>query len=360
MSFANFFSSLWHLNYFSDLRLIPFVWLMTLLGVVWAFLREDYHGEPKTLRGFLRFLLPAGMIRQRQIRLDLAFLIAKKLTRRAWGWAIIGHVAVAAVAYRGLTLLAPATPLRHAPGIGKQALFIIGAVTAQDFTNFLGHVLLHRIPALWVFHKVHHSVTLLTPISNYRIHPLQEVWDNLFISLGGGIAIALYAWLMGLPFVDTTVFGIQAYFLTDCLSFYHLRHSHIHLRYPRWLEHIFMSPAQHQIHHSCERRHIDRNFGLLLSCWDQLFGTMAYAEARPVTLLGLTEDQERYQSVWGFYAMPFVELGRKLASPRRAHAAALAGSRRTPLRTGFHKYRSAADGRRAFRPLTRPRRAPTR
>jgi sterol desaturase/sphingolipid hydroxylase (fatty acid hydroxylase superfamily) len=361
MSLADFFPSLWHLNYFSDLRLIPFIWLMTLLGAAWAFLREGYHREPKTLRGFLRFLLPPGMIGQRQIRLDIAFLIAKKLTRGAWGWAVVGHFAVAAVAYRGLMLLAPAaTPLRHAPGIGEQALFVIGAVAAQDFTNFLGHILLHRIPALWVFHKVHHSVTFLTPISNYRIHPLQEVWDNLFISLGGGIAIALYAWLMALPFVDTTILGIQAYFLTDCLSFYHLRHSHIHLRYPHWLEHIFMSPAQHQIHHSCESRHIDRNFGLLLSCWDQLLGTIAYAEAKPVTRLGLTEDQEHYQSVWGFYAMPFVELGRKLSSPRPAPGATAARLRRSRLRPRFRKHRSAARARRPVRSFTRLPRAPNR
>lgn len=352
MSLATFLRSLWHGIGFADFRLIVFIWIMTFLGAAAAFLREDYHGEPRTLRGFARFLLPPGMITARQVRLDIAFVIAKKLTRCAWGWAILGQFVVAFAAYRGLTLLAPeSTAPQHAPGMGAEALFLIAAVVAQDFMNFFGHFLLHKVPALWVFHKVHHSATLLTPITNHRIHPVQEAWDNLFISLGGGTVIALYAWLMAVPFVDITILGIQAYFLTGCLSFYHLRHSHIHLRYPRWIERIFMSPAQHQLHHSCESRHIDRNFGLLLSCWDRLFGTIVYAEAKPARRLGLTEGQASYESVWSFYVMPFVELGRKLAaSPllRRAMAAgsaaaasaAAGGIARTPRRSDAARRRA--------------------
>jgi sterol desaturase/sphingolipid hydroxylase (fatty acid hydroxylase superfamily) len=311
MSLRIFIQALWHRIGPAECELIAFIWTMTLLGAAYAFLREDYHGEPRTLRGFARFLLPPGIIRDRQIKLDIAFVIAKKLTRCAWGWAFVGNFAY--LVQGGLTLLAPdRAPLQHTPGLGEQALFFAALITAQDFTSFLGHWVLHRVPVLWTFHKVHHSATLLTPITEHRVHPMQEISDYLFMSLGSGTTIALYSWLTATPVIDSTILGVQAYFLVSCLTFYQLRHSHIHLRYPRWLERVIMSPAQHQIHHSRERRHLDRNFGVFLACWDQLFGTIAYTGPLPVNDFGLIEDQEAYQSVWRFFAMPFIDLGRKL------------------------------------------------
>ena len=53
-----------------------------------------------------------------------------------------------------------------------------------------------------------------------------------------------------------------------------LRHSHIRLRYPGWLERVLISPAQHQVHHSVEPRHHNRNYGEVLAVWDWLFGTL--------------------------------------------------------------------------------------
>jgi sterol desaturase/sphingolipid hydroxylase (fatty acid hydroxylase superfamily) len=322
MSLRIFLQAPWHWIGSTACALIVFTWLMTLLGAAWAFFREDYHGEPRTLRGFARFLLPRGMIRDRQIRLDITFIIAKKLTRCAWGWAFVGNFTVAYVVHRGLSLIASAgTLLPHAPGPGEQALFFAGAIAAQDFMNFLGHWLMHKVPALWAFHKVHHSATLLTPMTEHRVHPVQEILDYLSISLGGGIVIGLYSWLTAHPLIDAAILGVQAYFLVGCLTFYQLRHSHIHLRYPRWLELVLMSPAQHQIHHSREQRHLDRNFGVMFACWDQLFGTIAYTGRLPVTKFGLVEDQAAYESVWRFFAMPFVELGRALfTAPRKAAA----------------------------------------
>jgi sterol desaturase/sphingolipid hydroxylase (fatty acid hydroxylase superfamily) len=318
MSFSIFVQALWHRIGPAECALIAFIWIMTLLGAGYAFLREDYHREPRTLRGFVRFLLPPGMIRDRQIRLDIAFVIAKKLTRCAWGWAFVGNFMVAYVVHRGLTLLAPdRAPFPHGPGLGEQALFFVGTIAAQDFMNFLGHFLMHKVPVLWSFHKVHHSATVLTPITGHRIHPVQEISDCLFFSLGGGTVIALYSWLTACPLVDSTFLGVQAYFVMTCLTFYQLRHSHIHLRYPRWLERALMSPAQHQIHHSRETRHLDRNFGVMFACWDQLFGTIIYTDPSPVTKFGLVEDQAAYESVWKLYAMPIMELGQKLFSAPR-------------------------------------------
>ena len=51
-----------------------------------------------------------------------------------------------------------------------------------------------------------------------------------------------------------------------------------------------MSPAQHQIHHSVEERHHDKNFGTVLSLWDWLGGTLYLAEKGQELRYGLTGD----------------------------------------------------------------------
>jgi sterol desaturase/sphingolipid hydroxylase (fatty acid hydroxylase superfamily) len=50
-----------------------------------------------------------------------------------------------------------------------------------------------------------------------------------------------------------------------------LRHSHVRLSFGP-LEGLFISPTQHQIHHSID--HEDVNFGSCLAIWDRWFSTL--------------------------------------------------------------------------------------
>ena len=60
-----------------------------------------------------------------------------------------------------------------------------------------------------------------------------------------------------------------------------LRHSHIWLSWGNCIEKIFLSPAQHQIHHSYAPEHIDKNFGTCFALWDKLAGSWVPAEDTP-------------------------------------------------------------------------------
>jgi len=66
-----------------------------------------------------------------------------------------------------------------------------------------------------------------------------------------------------------------------------LRHSHVWLSYGPWLERWFISPAQHQIHHSRDPRDHDRNFGAGLAVWDWVFGSLSLAGPRRRLRFGL-------------------------------------------------------------------------
>jgi hypothetical protein len=46
------------------------------------------------------------------------------------------------------------------------------------------------------------------------------------------------------------------------------------LSFGRVMEHVVLSPAQHQVHHSLDPRHHDKNFGEGFSLWDWLCGTL--------------------------------------------------------------------------------------
>jgi len=57
------------------------------------------------------------------------------------------------------------------------------------------------------------------------------------------------------------------------------------------LERIFISPKQHQIHHSTNPKHFDSNFGVSLSLWDGLIGTRYYSKDSQEKLrFGLTAE----------------------------------------------------------------------
>ncbi|MCI0417403.1 sterol desaturase family protein, partial [bacterium] len=55
----------------------------------------------------------------------------------------------------------------------------------QDFLKWCVHNLLHRIPFLWQFHKVHHSVQVMDWIGNMRYHWMEVIVYNsiLYIPL---------------------------------------------------------------------------------------------------------------------------------------------------------------------------------
>ena len=88
-----------------------------------------------------------------------------------------------------------------------------------------------------------------------------------------------------------------------------LRHSPFWLRYPRWLERWFISPAQHQIHHSIDPRHRDRNFGAALAIWDWMAGSLCVADKNMELKFGLGRNQAtQTHRLRYLYFSPFGEL----------------------------------------------------
>ncbi|MCA9519594.1 MAG: sterol desaturase family protein [Myxococcales bacterium] len=170
----------------------------------------------------------------------------------------------------------------------------------RDFIHFNVHRLLHRVPLLWQFHKVHHSVEQMGFAAHLRFHWMETV---------------IYRTIEYLP-LAMIGFGIRDFFIVHiiALSIGHLNHSNVGWDYGP-LRYLLNSPKMHIWHHARalppERRY-GVNFGLTLSLWDYLFKT-AYipADGRDIEL-GV-EDQEAFP-VHSFWRQAIYPLGK--ARPR--------------------------------------------
>jgi sterol desaturase/sphingolipid hydroxylase (fatty acid hydroxylase superfamily) len=155
--------------------------------------------------------------------------------------------------YAHLSFLTPSV-IEHFPEIGR---FMIG-VLATDFLAWFQHFLKHKIPWFWQIHAVHHSQREINMFTDLRFHFLEYIISRTII------VIPLL--IVG---IETPKIAAYAVFTTWFTRFYHanIKSNFGFLRY------LFVSPQSHRIHHSIERRHQDKNFGVLFSFWDRIFRT---------------------------------------------------------------------------------------
>lgn len=132
----------------------------------------------------------------------------------------------------------------------------------SDFVQWNTHRLLHRVPLLWSFHKVHHSVKEMGFAAHLRYHWMEPV---------------VYKSLLYIPIAIIGGFDAQdvaiVYFIAIVIG--HLNHANLGWDYGV-LKYIFNNPKMHIWHHAKELpKHVrfGVNYGLTLSIWDYLFKT---------------------------------------------------------------------------------------
>lgn len=152
------------------------------------------------------------------------------------------------------------------------ALFSIGAFVWDDWLRFIHHWLMHRVPWLWYFHRTHHSATTLTPITLFRTHPIESLQAVLRNGFSLGVASGVFVALFQSPLTLWTILGVNGFGFMFNFFGATLRHSQVPLSFGL-LEKYIISPKQHQIHHSSNPGHFNKNIGVSLSIWDRLFGT---------------------------------------------------------------------------------------
>ena len=205
----------------------------------------------------------------------------------------------------------------HRMGISHTSTIVaytICIILFKDFTSYLTHLAFHRIPALWEFHKTHHSATVLNPFTQYRIHPVELIINNFAQNiLSFGIVTGIFDYLSRHAITEFEFYGVNVLSFAFLTFGANLRHSHVPLKYFHALEKILISPFQHQIHHSKNPAHYNKNLGAKLAIWDYLFGTLKRSKGVAQLEFGLDEDaQKSFNTFNGNLFSPFRLLLRRL------------------------------------------------
>ncbi len=286
-------------------------WVYLASSLVIALLLTWFQGEAASKTRWKRYFW------NQDTRLDFVYFFFNWLVRTVLiAPVILSAQTVAVWTLDALQLIADPLFLpwryRHIVLAYTVALFLAG-----DLSRYWLHRLMHRNRWLWLFHKVHHSATALNPLTFYRLHPVESLLFALRHALVAGGITGLFIFYFGARLDIYTIFGSNL--LMVCLFEFtsNLRHSHIRLSYGFWLEHVVISPLQHQIHH--DRRHLQTNFGSALALWDWLFGTLRLPKHVPATHdYGLGEQANRqYRSVVALVVQPFIEFNATLWRDRR-------------------------------------------
>jgi sterol desaturase/sphingolipid hydroxylase (fatty acid hydroxylase superfamily) len=191
-----------------------------------------------------------------------------------------------------------------------------------DFMLYYIHYLFHKVPALWEFHKVHHSAEVMTPITAYRMHPFELFFNMNVTAIGTALLVGVLGYLTGSTdgtHPELRIYGINAVQFAFYVVGFNLRHSHVPLGYGPVISQVFVSPWMHQVHHSRETRHFDKNMGFIFSFWDRMFGTLYVPKQGEQFELGLSDGEHvRFHSVPALYFRPIANLLRRWIKPARA------------------------------------------
>jgi sterol desaturase/sphingolipid hydroxylase (fatty acid hydroxylase superfamily) len=83
-----------------------------------------------------------------------------------------------------------------------------------------------------------------------------------------------------------------------------------------WLERFLITPSLHRVHHAKNPEYLDKNFGLVLSVWDQLFGTYVRETQKPI--FGITHPLKTDNPLWEnlYYYAFLIQLSKRLKGLR--------------------------------------------
>ena len=199
------------------------------------------------------------------------------------------------------------------PNVNKETVILLYTFilfVISDFSRYWLHRAMHEIPLLWYFHKIHHSAEVLNPVTFYRVHPVENLLFGLRYSLVVGLVTGVFIYLFGAKVGLYDILGANIFLFIFNLIGGNLRHSHIEISYPKSFEKWFISPRQHQLHHSY---HYTRfNYGGYFAIWDTLFSTVkTTADASPSTYGLGNKENNRYRHLSSLFFSPFIEIYKK-------------------------------------------------
>jgi len=296
------------------------LYLLTSVVIALLVYKVNYaNGKSLSLSNFFRYLAPKEIYSHKSALIDYKFFIVNAyVSKFLLGWTVLFSTQFIG----GQVALLLSTSFGEGPQwqqtVTSKISYTILIVMAFDLGSYTSHYLRHRIPLLWQFHKVHHSAEVLTPITSFRNHPIDELVQALTLPVFTGMMAGVFKYLYPSGVTEYTIINISVImFFLHIIN--NLFHSHVWLSYGWKLNHVFISPCMHQIHHSSEKRHFDCNFAQLFAFWDYLGGTLYVPKDLEKLKYGISNNEHvEFNSLWTLYILPFKKAFALFKSQRAA------------------------------------------
>ena len=288
---------------------IGYLFAAFIIAIIWITVAKKQTFR----RGFvlgLKKMIGLSIIWSKSSRADYKLLLINKALLILLSPFLVARLTVATAIFFYLKEIFP-----YGSGIFADSPIWIASVTYtvflflfDDFSRFAVHLGLHKIPILWAFHKTHHSAETLTPFTVFRAHPVESVIFSLRGTIVQSVAVSLFIFVFGTSIELLTIYGTSILLFAFNATGANLRHSHVPISYGK-IEKFFMSPAQHQLHHSSAKQHHDKNFGVALSIWDNWAKTLHFSHGEMGLSFGVkSELYQNNHSLFSLYLRPFQEV----------------------------------------------------
>lgn len=256
----------------------------------------DYKGAPVLVAGFVLLFIAEG---RRQLRKR-----TQPRLKRAFINSIVSIPAFTLLRFLFLPVMIKLAvkSKQHNLGLNYQYQahpFIKSAVVflLLDYTNYLWHILLHKLPFLWRFHLVHHCDPDLDITTALRFH-----FGEL---LGSVIYRGAFVFLTGASPLNVVLYEIAFEGATQ------FHHSNWKLPYQleKALNKVIVTPRMHGIHHSVIRQETDSNYAVIFSFWDRLHQTIRLNVPQNMIVTGVPTYSDPDELTIGFLLkMPFTNI----------------------------------------------------
>jgi Fatty acid hydroxylase superfamily len=238
-----------------------------------------------TFKKALILVVPAKLLSHKSTKLDVKLMFVG-----------FYYILLQGLAISSLTWLSVQT-------VGK----LLTTVFGQPSANFGPSYLITAITMVLVFIAVEFGYWL--SLTEWRQHPVELAIFPALVSLAVWFVQGPIIWYFGAS--SQIIDPVKANLISMAFWFtiLHLRHSELPFYATGILGKLIQAPAHHQVHHSTNPKHFDKNLGYCLSIWDWAFGTLYVPKKGEKFSYGLGHEDTALETAIGSMLAPISRAG---------------------------------------------------
>jgi sterol desaturase/sphingolipid hydroxylase (fatty acid hydroxylase superfamily) len=177
--------------------------------------------------------------------------------------------------------------------LSSPILQVIVFAIVVEFLGYALHYIIHHVPPLWAFHKLHHATDKFATVTSSRVHPVERhLFSDVFFLLPFAI--------VGVPAEYVVVYSAFRFFITT------LHHTRLDWDWGWFGKYVIASPQYHRLHHSKLPEHYDKNLVVTFPVFDHIFGTYC-GDKIGIDDIGINENPYNRTNIFHDFFIPFRE-----------------------------------------------------